>query len=145
MSSPLEGFPLLSEITAEERTALEGFLESREFDAGSVLFHSGEEADSMIFAISGAVQIKTDGQSVAELGPGEVLGALSLVSIGRRECEAVCATPTQVMSLTREGYLRLRDDFPGLALRLQEAVVRSFAQLVRGVVGDSRAPSTALS
>ena len=145
MSSPLAGFPLLSELSDENRTALEGYLEARELDAGSVLVHGGEEADSMIFAVAGAVQIKADGQNLAELGPGEVLGALSLVSIGRRECDAVCATPTRVLSLTREGYLRLRDDFPGLALRLQEAVVRSFVQLVRGVVGESRAPSTGLS
>jgi hypothetical protein len=46
------------------------------------------------------------------------------------------------LSLTREAYLRLRDDVPALALRLQEAVLRSFSSLVRSVVSDSRAPST---
>ena len=116
MSSVLSGFPLLSELTDENRTALEG-----------------------------AVTIRADGQNVSELGPGEVLGALSLVSIGRRECDAVCAAPTRVMSLTRERYLRLREDLPSLALCLQEAVLRSFASLVRGAVGDSRAAAPAVS
>ena len=145
MTSTLRGFPLLSELTDENRAALEGYLEAREYDAGSILFHSGEEADALYFALEGAVAIRADGQNLSELGPGEVLGALSLVSIGVRECDAVCATPTRVMSLTRESYLRLRDDLPGLALRLQEAVLRSFASLVRGVVADSRAPSAAVS
>ncbi|HTO07080.1 MAG TPA: cyclic nucleotide-binding domain-containing protein [Myxococcota bacterium] len=145
MSSPLAGFPLLSELSDENRKVLEGYLEPRELDAGSVLFHSGEEADALYFAIEGTFTIRAEGQSLAELGPGEVLGALSLVSIGKRECDAVCATPTRVMSLTREHYLRLRDDAPGLALRLQEAVLRSYASLVRGVVGDSRSPAPALS
>lgn len=145
MSSPLSGFPLLSELTDENRTALEGYLETKELDAGSVLFHSGEEADALYFALEGAVTIRTDGQIVSELGPGEVFGALSLVSIGKRECEALCATPTRVMALTRERYLRLREDVPGLALRLQEAVLRSFAALVRGVVGESRAAPPGVS
>jgi CRP-like cAMP-binding protein len=145
MSSPLAGFPMLSELSDENRSALEGYLESREYDPGSILFHSGEEADALYFALEGAVTIRAEGQPVAELGPGEVLGALSLVSIGRRECDAVCAAPTRVMSLTRERYLRLREDVPGLALALQEAVLRSFASLVRGIVGDSRTTPSALS
>jgi CRP-like cAMP-binding protein len=145
MSSPLSGFPLLSELSDENHAALEGYLEPREFDAGSILFHGGEEADALYFALEGTVTIRTDGQTVAELGPGEVFGALSLVSIGKRECDALCATPTRVMSLTRERYLRLREDAPGLALRLQEAVLRSFASLVRGVVGESRAAPPAVS
>jgi len=145
MSSPLQGFPLLSELSDENRKALEGYLETKEYDAGSILFYGGEEADALHFALEGSFTIRTDGQTVSELGPGEVLGALSLVSIGKRECDAVCATPTRVMTLTREGYLRLREDLPGLALRLQEAVLRSFASLVRGVVGESRGASSALS
>ncbi|HTO55934.1 MAG TPA: cyclic nucleotide-binding domain-containing protein [Myxococcota bacterium] len=145
MTSPLAGFPLLSEISAEDQEKLESYLETRELDAGSVLFHGGEEADALYFAIEGALTIRADGQTMAELAAGEVLGALSLISIGRRECDAVAAAPTRVMSLTREHYLRLRDDLPGLALCLQEAVLRSFANLVRGVVGESRAAPGALS
>src|SRR5262249_47620360 len=104
-----------------------------------------EEADALYFALEGAVTIRAEGQTFAELGPGEVLGALSLVSIGRRECDAVCAAPTRVMSLTRENYLRLLEDVPGLSLPLEEAVLRSFATLVRSVVGDSRAAPSTLS
>jgi hypothetical protein len=36
----------------------------------------------------------------------------------------------------------MREDLPALALRLQEAILRSFSLLVRGVVSDSRAPSS---
>ena len=145
MTQTLEGFPLLSELSTEERRSLEYLLEERELDAGSVLFRAGEEADALYFVIEGALAVKDGGQSLAELGPGEVVGALSLVSIGKRECEALCATPTRVMALTRERYLRLREDVPGLALRLQEAVLRSFAALVRGVVGESRAAPPGVS
>jgi CRP-like cAMP-binding protein len=142
MTALLDGFPLLSELTTEERGSLEACLETRELDAGSVLFHGGEETDALYFVVDGALAIKSEGQTVSELGVGEVIGALSLVCVGRRECEATAAAPTKLLSLTRESYVRLREDLPALALRLQEAILRSFSMLVRGVIADSRAPST---
>ncbi|MFI5316254.1 MAG: cyclic nucleotide-binding domain-containing protein [Myxococcota bacterium] len=145
MTSVLDGFPLLSELTNDERSTLEACLEARALDMGSVLFHGGEEADALYFIVEGSIAVRSEGQSVGELNAGEVLGALSLVSVGVRECEASGATSTRLLALTREGYLRLRADLPALALRLQEAILRSFASLVRGVVGDSRAPSTGVS
>lgn len=139
MTQTLDGFPLLSELSTEERRSLEYLLEERQLDAHSVLYRTGEEADALYFVMEGALVVKDGGHSLAELGPGEVLGALSLVSIGKRECEVVGATTTRLLSLTREGYQRLREDLPALSLRLQEAILRSFSSLVRGVLEDSRA------
>ena len=139
MTQALDGFPLLSELTSDERRALEGYLEPCELDGGSTLYRPGEEADALYFVLEGAITIRDGGQSLAELVAGEVLGALSVVSIGKRECQVVGATPTRFLSLSREGYLRLRDELPALALRLQEAILRSFSALVRGVLEDSRA------
>ncbi|HXZ84967.1 MAG TPA: cyclic nucleotide-binding domain-containing protein [Myxococcota bacterium] len=138
MTAALDPFSLVSELSAEERGALEGFLEPRELDAGSTLFRSGEEADALYFVLDGALAIKSEGQALHELGGGEVLGALCLVSVGRRECDVVGATPTRLLALSREGYLRLRGDLPALALRLQEAILRSFSSLVRAAVDESR-------
>jgi len=145
MTAALDPFSLLSELSSEERGALEGFLEPRELDAGSTLFRAGEEADAVYFVVDGAIAIRAEGQSLCELGSGEVLGALCLVSVGRRECDVVGAIPTRLLSLTREGYLRLREDLPALALRLQEAILRSFSALVRGVVDESREKPAAVS
>ena len=142
MTQTIDGFPLLSELSTEERRSLEYLLEERQLDAGSVLYRTGEEAEALYFVMEGALTVKDGGQNLAELGPGEVLGALSLVSIGKRECEIVGATTTtRLLTLTREGYQRLREDLPALSLRLQEAIVRSFSGLVRSVLEDARAAS----
>jgi len=142
VTQTIDGFPLLSELSTEERRSLEYLLEERQLDAGSVLYRTGEEAEALYFVMEGALTVKDGGQNLAELGPGEVLGALSLVSIGKRECEIVGATTTtRLLTLTREGYQRLREDLPALSLRLQEAIVRSFSGLVRSVLEDARAAS----
>ena len=96
-------------------------------------------AEELFFVAEGSLSIRSDGQTVADLGAGEVLGALCLVSIGLHECDAVAVQPTRVLCLSRESYLRLRSDQPALALQLAEAVLRNFSSVVRNILVDTRA------
>ena len=57
----------------------------------------------------------------------------------------VAATPSSLLCLSRESYARLRLDQPALALQLEEAILRSFASLVRSVLVDARSSSAAIS
>jgi len=141
MNEQLGRFPLLAELIDSERRTLAEFLTARELDAGSTLFRSSEEAEELYFVTCGSLAIRSDGQTIGELGAGEVLGALCLVSVGLRECDAVAAESSQLLCLSRESYLRLRSDQPTLALQLEEAILRSFSSLVRNILVDSRAPS----
>jgi CRP-like cAMP-binding protein len=145
MSEQLDRFPLLGELIADDRQALAEFLTAREIDAGSTLFRASEEAEELFFVTQGSLAIRSEGQTIADLGAGEVLGALCLVSVGLRACDAVATEPAHVLILSRESYLRLRTDQPALALQLGEAVLRSFASLVRNLLVDARAPSGAIS
>ena len=135
----LDRCSLLSEFLPDDRKALAEFLEPRELDPGSTLFRATEEAEEAYFVVEGGLNVRAAGETLGELGPGEVLGALCLVSAGRRECDAVAATTTKLLCLSRETYLRLRGDAPALALQLQEAVLRSFGSVVRSVTTEARA------
>jgi NTE family protein len=145
MTETLDRFALLSELVPDDRRALAEFLTPREIDAGSALFRATEEAEDLYLVTQGALAIRVDGQPIAELGAGEAVGALCLVSVGKRECDAIAAEATQVLCLSRESYLRLRADLPALALQLQEAVLRSFVSLVRNILDDQRVPSASVS
>jgi CRP-like cAMP-binding protein len=143
MNEQLGRFQLLTELIESDRQSLAEFLTEKQLDPGSTLFRAAEEAEEMYFVTRGALAIKSDGGTCGEFGAGEVLGALCLVSVGLRECDAVAIEATQLLCLSRESYLRLRSDFPALALKLEEAVLRSFSSLVRNILVDARAPSAA--
>jgi CRP-like cAMP-binding protein len=138
-------FQLLTELIEADRRNLAEFLTERELDPGSTLFRASEEAEELYFVARGSLAIKSDGQMVGELGAGEVIGALCLVHAGLRECDAVALEATQLLCLSRESYLRLRSDYPALALKLEEAILRSFSSLVRNILVDARAPAAAAS
>ena len=50
---------------------------------------------------------------------------------GKRVCTARATAPLQTFVLTRESYLRLRADCPGLALMLQEGILRTLAGVIQ--------------
>ena len=143
MNEQLGRFPLLAELIDSDRRTLAEFLTARELDAGTTLFRASEEAEELYFVTGGSLAIRSEGQTIGELGAGEVLGALCLFAVGLRECDAVAAETSQLLCLSRESYLRLRSDQPALALQLEEAILRSFSSHVRNMLIDSRAPSAA--
>ncbi len=131
MSEVLAGFALLAELSQNERAVLRDFLELRELGAGRSLFHPGEEAAELFFVEAGRVRLELDGRVLGFLERGDNLGALALLTIGRRECAAIAHEDTRLLSLTRAAYLRLRSDAPALALTLAETILRGFAAGVR--------------
>jgi CRP-like cAMP-binding protein len=127
----LESFSVLRDLGAVERIALGDFLAERHHAPGEVMFRSGQESAEMLLIAEGAVKLEDRGVALGTAVAGDVLGGAALVCIGRRQCDAIALEPTRVLALEREGYLRLRGDFPTIALALQEALLRELAGCVR--------------
>ncbi len=135
MSDPLTRCAVLQDLGSNDRKLLRGYMEERSVEAGSALFYAGEEASDLLIVAEGCVRVETHGQG-GVLGPGEVLGGLSLVAIGTRACTAKAEDAVRVLALSREAYLRLRTEAPMVALVVQESILRSFAGSVRGVLPE---------
>ena len=136
MSDPLTRCAVLQDLGSNDRKLLRDYMEERSVEAGSALFYAGEEASDLLIVAEGCVRVETDGQARGVVGPGEVLGGLSLVAIGTRACTAKAEDAVRVLALSREAYLRLRTEAPMIALVVQESILRSFAGSVRGVLPD---------
>jgi CRP-like cAMP-binding protein len=132
-------FNLLASLGEDERTAVEDELELSTLEAGALLFSEGEAADAAFFVLSGRVRIHARRVGVgAEVGPGEVLGTLSLVVDGPREASAQTLSRTSVWRLGRDGFRRLVEAEPKAACALLEAILSEHARVVRDEVGAAR-------
>ena len=131
MKALLAKIELLKDIGDDARDQLADLFEERRLDQGRAVFRAHDEAEEMYIVAEGQVRLELDREPLGALGPGDVLGAASLVVIGRRECSAIAQTPVRLLTLTRESYLRLRLDLPQVALVLQEGILRDLANVVR--------------
>jgi CRP-like cAMP-binding protein len=136
VSEVLAKAAILAELGEADRERLAELLEERTYQDGFLLFQQGQESSELLFIVEGQVELKKGGEEIARLGPGDSLGGVSLALIGKRECEAAAAGRVEVLALTRESYLRLSADYPGVALRLQESIVREVSACLREILDE---------
>jgi len=133
-------FPLLASLSEAEREAVADELQLLELGPDSALFREGEPADAAVFIVSGRVRVDARRVGVgADLGPGDVLGTLSLVVDGPREASAQTLSQVRVWRLSRRSFRRLVETDPAAACRLLEGILHEYAGAVRDEV--SRDPS----
>ena len=128
----LDKFPLLAPLTDAERDAVADELEVFELEPGVTLFREGEAANGAWFVVAGRVRVDAGRVGIgAEIGPGEVLGALSLVLDGSREVTAETRSKAHLWHLGRSGFRRLVEAEPAAACRLLEGIVSECAGAAR--------------
>lgn len=130
--SDLKRFPLLAELSDDDREVLFDLLEPQSFRPGRSVFRETAEADSLVFIVSGTVRLSS--QRRADLGTvaeGSVLGGAALLAMGQREATAKAEEACEVLVLERTAYRRLVEDYPRTACRLTEAIAQDLASLLR--------------
>jgi hypothetical protein len=68
----------------------------RTLKAGKVLMCQGEEGSEVALLLDGVVSIDVDGEVVAEVGPGAILGERAVIEHGRRTSTVTAATNCRI-------------------------------------------------
>jgi Cyclic nucleotide-binding domain len=126
-----EGAPeLLAAIEArleEELTrialASNAKLPRRRLELGETLVRQGEPGDDMFLLLDGHLDVEIDGEIVARVGAGAVLGELAVLEGGRRSATLRAARSCRVAVLPAEAIRG--SDLAALALRRREEQRRS--------------------
>jgi cAMP-binding proteins - catabolite gene activator and regulatory subunit of cAMP-dependent protein kinases len=77
-------------------------LERRSLDAGETLITQGEEGQDLFLILDGVVDVEVDGEEVAELGPGTLIGELALLEGGKRTASVYATTPVRAVVVPRD-------------------------------------------
>jgi CRP/FNR family transcriptional regulator, cyclic AMP receptor protein len=112
-------WPLLQSLSDEDRRRVLAAARRRRYARREVLFHEGDPSESLHLIDSGRVAIRVgtamgDTATLVVLGPGEVLGELSLVeeAEGRRTASAVALERVETLTLHRDAFEELRREHP---------------------------------
>jgi NTE family protein len=106
---------------------------------GSVLMHQGDTGDSLYLVAVGRLRVtmtRDDGTEVlvAEIGRGEVVGELAVMTSEARSATVTAIRDSQVLELTTESFAELIAEFPGA---LREITTQVVSRLVRSFRGGS--------
>jgi CRP-like cAMP-binding protein len=92
---------LCTGLTGPEIEELFELCEVRRFAPGETVFREGQAADSFWVVLDGDVEVTREGKVLAEMGPGAVLGELSLFrATPRRSATVTVICPATVLRIS---------------------------------------------
>jgi hypothetical protein len=77
-------------------------LERRDVEQGKALMQQGDEGNELYLLLDGIVDVEVDGDVVAEIGPGALLGERALLEGGKRTATVWATTPLRVVVIPRD-------------------------------------------
>jgi len=119
---------ILRAVRPEERPALIEKFVTRTFEAGEVLIELNETAAGLHLIASGEVSVVREegGETLvlAALGPGDIVGEVSLVLRKPSTARVIARHPTLTLHLPREDFLDLIREHPAILAELYDLAVR---------------------
>jgi CRP-like cAMP-binding protein len=119
LAQELAALPLFADLGAEQLHHLAHVAARIQEPKGEVLTKEGERGHELMIVLDGTVEVRHDGETLATLGPGDVLGEVALLEHdARRTATAVATSRVTLAFVARHDLEHLMAEAPQLAERL---------------------------
>jgi CRP-like cAMP-binding protein len=95
-----------------------------DFAEGRTIVRQGEVGTGFFLIATGLARVVRDGETVAQLGPGDFFGELSLLDGEPRIAAVVTQTPTTCLAMASWDFEALLEAQPRLAILILKGVAR---------------------
>ena len=127
----LKKTPLFSECSKAELGALALTADELDLREGTVLTREGSAGREFFVLIEGTVSVRQKGKPVADLGPGDWLGEVALLTDTPRTATATATSPLRVLVLTDRAFRQAVKGMPTIALKVLDKVGERLAKDAR--------------
>ena len=129
-SSPESRVPFLHQVTIfrglteSEVTEVARIAEELEVPNDGYVMHQGDIGREVFVVTQGSIQIVRDGRTLALLGPGEVIGEMSVLDEQPRSADAIARGDSQILILQATKLRALFEERAALALGIVRVLTR---------------------
>lgn len=120
----LEKAPLWSGLSKKELKSMVSASRERRFESGDTIVKKGEGGVGFYLILDGSVEIRSDGNTLSKLGPGQFFGEMSVLDNQPRSADVVTVQPSRVLILTAWEFKGLISAKPRIALKMLQELVR---------------------
>lgn len=131
----LKNVPLFSSCSQKDLEKIAKNGEELTMPAGTLIVDQGQTGREAFVVLEGTVTVKRNGKKVASLGPGAVVGELSLLDHGPRTATAVCETDCTLLLLSQRHFMAVVDEVPALSHKLMASLAGRIRELDRQYFG----------
>ena len=103
--------------------------------AGTMIVDQGQTGREAFVLLKGSATVRRNGKKVATLGPGAVIGELSLLDHGPRTATVTADTDCTMLVISQRQFLGVIDAIPALAHKLLATLAGRIRELDRQYYG----------
>ena len=120
--SRLKGIPLFEKFSEDELRQIAPFAEEVEVPDGKVLVREGDYSYEFMAIEEGTAKVTRDGETVAELGPGDFFGEIGLLEKSLRTATVEATSPMRLITLTGWDMARVEKAMPEAIEQLHKTI-----------------------
>jgi CRP-like cAMP-binding protein len=120
--SRLASIDLFSSLSKRERSEIASRADEIDVGEGTHLVREGEFAYEFFVIEEGSAEVLRGGEHVADLGPGDFLGEMGIVTQAPRNASVVARSQMRVLVMTEQDFRGIARTFPAVAEQIREAV-----------------------
>ena len=118
----LGAIPLFSGLSRRELSEIARNVTEVEMSPGEYLAFEGETGRQAMVLLAGKVTVRKKGRKVAELGSGDVVGEMSLVTNKPRNASARADTVVTALVMDSKEFAAVMDQHPRVAAKILKTV-----------------------
>jgi len=118
----LKRVPLFSGLTKKQLRFLTRQVTEMHLGSGTVLATEGEQGREAMVIVSGSAEVRRKGRRIADLGPGTVLGEMSLISERPRNATVTAASDMVVLHMGSREFFDVLEAYPDVSLEILRTV-----------------------
>ena len=115
----LKQIEVFSSLPEEQLEHLAQMAEESSVEEDETIVRAGTWPYQLFAIEEGSAEVRRDGETLAELGPGDVLGETGVLKRGLRNADVVATSGTRLIFFTHSQVKQMRKESPELAERLQ--------------------------
>jgi CRP/FNR family transcriptional regulator, cyclic AMP receptor protein len=106
----LKSIPLFSQLSDDEAHRLAAFATETSVAEGQMLMKQGDYSTELIAIEEGTADVLRDGEKLASLKEGDLIGEMGLLSREPRNADVIATSPMRVIKLTHWEIRRMSQD-----------------------------------
>lgn len=116
--------PLFARCSKRELAAIAAEADELALPSGRRLTTQGEPGSEFVIILDGTAEVQKNGRRINQLGPGDFLGEIALISGAPRTATVTTTSDARLLVLTDRGFKRLTRDTPSI----QASVLRALSE-----------------
>ena len=118
----LKNVPLFAGCTKKELRELASRTDEIDLRDGYVLMREGRPGREFIVLVEGTATVTRGGSAVAELGAGDWVGEIALLTNVPRTATVTATSPVRILVVTDRSFRSLVETMPSIALKVLASV-----------------------